>query len=255
MWSILSSLKERLSKNIQNKDRGNDLDLDMGTEQKSTLKKSKTVSTVPKESAPEVQITKQVPKKGRVVESVQVKKEPSSSDMQYHIKRFFIKYKDLIDSLLYNSNPSRYKSKLNGVGKLLSNEEASFEFNVLVSSTRDFAKEVFLTGMSTLEKYHSYLLLNVQDLIDIYFGNKEDYLGLHSIKQDILCITLGYYESYHSKGEEIVIQVMMDRANKGKRTWIFIKDDEDVAIIDRYPNIMEIFLDDDKRDIFKYYTI
>lgn len=189
-------------------------------------------------------------------------------DKNFVKKRFFIKYNKLIDRDLAKSDINLYKKKLNFVYNLT--DKIDFNKNILVVYKKDIAKELFLSGFSRLDKYMTYCYYNIHEILDIYFGTRTTYRNeteeetLNSnleIMQDVLCMTINYYESFHGKLEEVAVHTIMNRAlgrhnslnSRDKLNWVFCLGEESY-LIKQYPNLRKIFLEEGRPN-FAYYDL
>jgi hypothetical protein len=187
------------------------------------------------------------------------------NEEQYSKNRFFRRYGNLVDVEFAKKNMEAYKSKLDAVGKLC--KDIDFNQNVLIVYKADIARELFLTGFSKLADYKTFRYYNIFDILDIYFGNRkgsvnetdDDYMNSPmDVIQDVLCLTVNYYESTNKLQDELAVQTIMNRTNgrvsggKAKLTWIFsMGEEKDLRA--RYSGIRDLFVAG--KPNFQYYDL
>jgi hypothetical protein len=178
-------------------------------------------------------------------------------------KRFYTKYKNFLDMPLIQKNPAEYGKRLSEVGKLCSNID--FTSNILVIYKDDIAKDLFLTGFSKLTTFRSSILLNVNEFLEILFGNRKDSAvhersidSIYDIDDDVLCLTISYHEPYMQRQEDLAVQSIITRYNTVqierpvKLTWVFCMGfSEDLLL--KYPKIKYLF--EQNSELFKIYNL
>jgi len=179
---------------------------------------------------------------------------------ELYLKRFFVKYRELLDIPLMRKDYKGYVSKVGYVGKVL--EGIDFERNILFICNKDLMREVFLCGFMNLNTLRSYDLLNINDFMGIHLGNRSlekvenrdddvKYEDEEDIVRDVLCVTCNYYEirlSNYKMNEEVLISTIMNRYNKVsmdskkplKLNWIYGKGT--INEVDNiYGNVVDFF--------------
>lgn len=199
---------------------------------------------------------------------------------QFFLKRFFNKYRGLVNTQMAMENEALYKQRLDFASKIVASGKVDFEHNLLITLRNDSANEIFLSGFFSYfqqKMFKSYRVFTAAELLDVSFGSKssknitEDFDDDESINshlfinEDILCLFLNYGEATNARLEPIIIETILtrnksitnvERKNKSKKlTWVYFKGIE--ADLERkYPNLQEVFSKDsygfDFHDLNKY---
>jgi hypothetical protein len=168
----------------------------------------------------------------------------------FQIGKFFRKYSSLIDIPMVKSDIDAYKKKLNAVSEL--GKFIDFNKNVLIVYNGDIARELFLAGFSRLEAYKTYAFLNAYDLTNAYFhttpidkreDSDDDSQGSHlDYTQEVLCLTLRYYEVTNKLTEEIAVSTLMSRlmGRRFRLNWVFCKGTEG-DLLKQYKGVRELY--------------
>ncbi len=176
--------------------------------------------------------------------------------------RFFSRYSRLVDRNLAGRNLPLYRKKLNYVQLRCKKLKMDFNQNILVLHRDDLAREVFLHGFSSMDKYLTYDYMNIYALTEIWVGVRRDdegnkYSHLDSL-HDVLCITLNYDEAHNKNSEDLALQLVRYRVShtpKGKvrYNWFFFRGD-DGGLKNRYRHIRDMFYED-KTGMFSVYDL
>lgn len=180
-------------------------------------------------------------------------------------KRFFIRYREMVDLDMVKMYPEKYKKRLAEAGRVT--EGINFNNNILICLGRDISKEIFLSGFSRLDYYASYNLMGVEELRNIYFGNysswnneSEDFYvnDCSSIKGDVMCLNMNMFETANKLTEDIIMGTILSRyvsnALKGKKLhWLYFMG-TDRELKEKYPRVRAEFLKEE-RENFKFYDL
>lgn len=168
-------------------------------------------------------------------------------DDNYSLKRFISRYRGLFDMGLIKKDFAAYKSRQSVTDIWC--KEIDFEKNILVICPFDIAREVFINGFSKLDDYKSYCMYNIDEIHSITFGAREEGKNVSGeeslnsefdILQDVLCMTVSYYERKVISHEDLLINIVMSRHNKNKLNWVFAIGDE-TSITKEYPKMVRLF--------------
>lgn len=185
----------------------------------------------------------------------------SQEDMEkFLVNRFFLKYKGLIKIDEVRRDLQKYKDKLNFVESVAKEHKIEFDNNVIITGNALMAHELFLVGFSTLDRYCTYRLMGVKDIMDIwleYPHEDEEIKSNADLKEDTLCLLLNYGESFNKAADDVLYETIMSRVlgpmsgygKTPKLNWVYSYGLRESAEL-RYKNLMDL-----SKMGFKYYDL
>ena len=196
----------------------------------------------------------------------EAKKAKEERDREVLRKRFFVKYKELLDLEMAKKDKERYSRKVDGIYKLT--KDINFKKNILVCCNREIAREVFLSGFARMDKYLSFSLMGVEKLRNIYMGhnsswnnNEEDEIinDICRIRGDVLCLKLNYNETKNKLTEDIILSAISSREMEKsigdiKLHWIFFYG-TDRELREKYPRVRAEFMREDNKYTHGHYVL
>jgi hypothetical protein len=169
---------------------------------------------------------------------------------------------------MFKNNLELYKKSFGLVAQLTDSIRVDFTTNMLLLYNYNYAKQIFLHGMSRIPTLRSHVFLNVFELLDISFGQRKDefssarddsefYTSEMNILEDILCLTCNCWEvnritkdsknpmGYAGEVARNCIMRRYDYVDKNpekpsKLNWVFFKGTKN-EMLTKYPGLLEYF--------------
>lgn len=110
------------------------------------------------------------------------------TDPMLHTRNFFLQYQEFIDRERAKYDFEEYRKALSAVQQAM--RGINFKQNLLFICKEMLHKEIFFTGLSTMDRYLSYRLCNIENIQDVWWGNhrEENLQTEQDLNQRVLCV-------------------------------------------------------------------